>query len=232
MSELCRSLHFLPERPPFYELSLKKTEFLEDVASQGHNFKWRVMVRFLCKPIIFLTFPLKTRDSLVPVVFRAPESGSSRSPRPFFQCTVHNWKCSFPPLFSKKSDEDGNKKNKKKTKQNIPTNQQQQKNLIAGLRGIGLYQFGLELEKLQCLSLALIRSELMHNSTCMFQDLTLQSYNSRIVFTLPTSSHATSTTLWQRKPTIFKVVQTMKASPSRGRPGKLSDEIQSMLLVN
>ena len=86
MSELCKSLHFLPERPPFYERSLKKTEFLEDVASQGYNFncKWRVMVRFLCKPIVFLTLPLKTRDSLVLVFFSAPESGSSRNPRPFF----------------------------------------------------------------------------------------------------------------------------------------------------
>lgn len=66
----------------------------------------------------------------------------------------------------------------------------------------------------------------------MFQESTLQSYNSRIVFALTTSSHATSTILWQRKPTNFKGVQTMKASLSRGSPGKLSDEIQPMRLVN
>ena len=66
MLELCKSLHFLPGRPPLYESSLKKTEFLEDVARQEYNFKWRVMLRFLCKPIVFLTLPLKTRDSLVP----------------------------------------------------------------------------------------------------------------------------------------------------------------------
>ena len=130
MSELCKSLHFLPEQPPFYESSLKKTEFLEDVESQEYNFTWRVMVRFLCKPIVFLTLPLKTRDSLVPVVSSAPESGSSRSPRPFFKCTLHQQKCSFSPLFSeKKSDEDKNEKkqtNKQNTNQNIPTNQQQQ----------------------------------------------------------------------------------------------------------
>ena len=151
MSELCKSLHFLPERPPFYERSLKKTEFLEDVASQEYNFKWRVMVRFLCKPIVFPTLPLKTRDSLVPVVFSAPESGNSQSPRPFFYCTVHTCKCS-PSVFQKKrrrrKQEKNKQTNKQNTKQNIPTNQQQQKNLIASLSGIGLYQFGLELEKL------------------------------------------------------------------------------------
>ena len=66
----------------------------------------------------------------------------------------------------------------------------------------------------------------------MFQESTLQSYNSRIVFALTTSSHATSTILWQRKLTNFKGVQTMKASLARGSPGKLSDEIQPMRLVN
>lgn len=100
MSELCRSLHFLPERPPFYERSLKKTEFLEDVASQGYNFKWRVMVRFLCKPIIFLTFPLKTQLE----VFFSPSVFQKKRRRPKQEKQKNKAKYTNKSTTTKKSD--------------------------------------------------------------------------------------------------------------------------------
>lgn len=125
MSELCKSLHFLPEQPPFYESSLKKTEFLEDVESQEYNFTWRVMVRFLCKPIVFLTLPLKTRDSLVPVVSSAPESGSSRSPRQSLSALYTSRSVLFPLCFpKKKATKTKTRKNKQTNKTQIKTYQQ------------------------------------------------------------------------------------------------------------
>lgn len=65
----------------------------------------------------------------------------------FFSALYTTGSVLFPLCFPKKATKTETRKNKK-TKQNIPTNQQQQKNLIAGQCGIGLYQFGLELEKL------------------------------------------------------------------------------------
>ena len=64
----------------------------------------------------------------------------------FFSAPYTGGSVLFPLCFPKKATKTETRE--KETKQNIPTNQQQQKNLIAGLCGIGLYQFGLELEEL------------------------------------------------------------------------------------
>lgn len=149
MSELCKSQHFLPEQPPFYESSLKKTEFLEDVESQEYNFTWRVMVRFLCKPIVFLTLPLKTRDSLVPVVSTVRQrAGAHEALDHSLSALYTSRSVLFPLCFPKKKRrrqkrEKTNKQTKHKSKhtnKSTTTN----KNLITGPCGIRLYQFGLE----------------------------------------------------------------------------------------